>query len=296
MGGRLQVESEIGIGSTFFFSAPFTLAPGVADVAEEMEPPADSNVPFTEALVSLGRRGVSILLADDSNDNIYVIRAYLRQPGVALDVVKNGQEALDAFKQGDYDVVLMDMEMPVMDGYTATRAIREWENTQGRSHTPVLALTAYALHSEVRKTTAAGCTAHLTKPIRRPVLIDAIYQHTLHVLRETEMDAPETVPLNVDDEMNALKPVYLQSIEANIDAISEAVGREDYTVARKLGHQMAGSGGAYGFPEITKLGRALENAAKEENGADVRIHLAELGKHVRTSVANSGIVNKFGRS
>jgi PAS domain S-box-containing protein len=281
MGGRLQVESEIGIGSTFFFTAPFTLAPGVADVAEEMEPPADSNVPFTEALVSLGRRGVSILLADDSNDNIYVIRAYLRQPGVALDVVKNGQEALDAVKQGDYDVVLMDMEMPVMDGYTATRAIREWENTQGRSRTPVLALTAYALHSEVRKTSAAGCTAHLTKPIKRPVLIDAIYQHTLHVLRETEMDAPETAPLNVDAELDALKPVYLQSIKANLDAISEAVDREDYTVARKLGHQMAGSGGAYGFPEITKLGRALENAAKEENGDDIRMHLAELGKHVR---------------
>jgi HPt (histidine-containing phosphotransfer) domain-containing protein len=127
-------------------------------------------------------------------------------------------------------------------------------------------------------------------------LIDAIYQHTLHVLRETEMDAPETAPLNVDAELDALKPVYLQSIKANIDAISEAVDREDYTVARKLGHQMAGSGGAYGFPEITKLGRALENAAKEENGADVRIHLAELGKHVRTSVANSGIVNKFGKS
>jgi PAS domain S-box-containing protein len=296
MGGRLQVESEVGIGSTFFFTAPFTVAPGLADEAEEVEPPADANLPFAEALISLGRRGVSILLADDSNDNIYVIRAYLRQPGVVLDVVKNGQEALDAFKQREYDVVLMDMEMPVMDGYTATRGIREWENTQGRSRTPVLALTAYALHGEVRKTTAAGCTAHLTKPIKRPVLIDAIYQHTLHVLRETEMDAPETAPINVDDEMKALKPVYLQSIEANIDAISEAVGREDYTIARKLGHQMAGSGGAYGFPEITKLGRALEKAAKEENGADVRIHLAELGKHVRTSVADSGIVNKFGRT
>jgi PAS domain S-box-containing protein len=290
MGGRLQVESEIGIGSTFFFSAPFTVAPGVAD---ETEAPADSNIPFTEALVSLGRRGISILLADDSDDNIYVIRAYLRQPGVALDVVKNGQEVLDAFKQREYDVVLMDMEMPVIDGYTATRAIREWENTQGRSRTPVLALTAYALHGEVRKTTAAGCTAHLTKPIKRPALIDAIYQHTLHVQRETGMDAPETTPLNVDDEMNALKPAYLQSIAANIDAISEAVGREDYTVARKLGHQMAGSGGAYGFPEISKLGRALEKAAKEENGAHVRGHLAELGKHVRASGADSGIVNKF---
>jgi CheY-like chemotaxis protein/HPt (histidine-containing phosphotransfer) domain-containing protein len=296
MGGRLQVESEIGIGSTFFFTAPFTVAPGVADEAKEVDLPAASNVPFTEALVSLGRRGVNILLADDSDDNIYVIRAYLRQPGVALDVVKNGQEALDAFKQRDYDVVLMDMEMPVMDGYTATRGIREWENTQGRSRTPVLALTAYALHGEAQKTAAAGCTAHLTKPLKRPVLIDAIYQHTLHVLRETGMDAQETAPLNVDDEMDALKPGYLQSIEGNIDAISEAVGREDYTVARKLGHQMAGSGGAYGFPEITKLGRALENAAKEGNGDDVRIHLAELDRHVRTSRADSGIVNKFGRS
>jgi PAS domain S-box-containing protein len=295
MGGRLQVESEIGIGSTFFFTAPFTVAPRLADEAEEVEPPAASNVPFTEALVSLGRRGVSILLADDSSDNIYVIRAYLRQPGIGIDIVKNGQEALDAFKQGDYDVVLMDMEMPVMDGYTATRAIREWENTHGRSSTPVLALTAYALHSEVRKTTTAGCTAHLTKPIKRPVLIDAIYQHTLHVQREVARETPETIPLNVDDEMDALKPVYLQGIRTNIEAISEAASRKDYTIARKLGHQMAGSGGAYGFPEITKLGRALEKAAKEESGDDIRCHLTELSKHVQASDAAAGIVKKFGR-
>jgi PAS domain S-box-containing protein len=286
MGGRIQVESEVGVGSTFSFTVPFTIPPQATDGAGEMEIPETPKIPFAEALTSMGHRGVSILLADDSNDNIYVIRAYLRQPGIQLEVVKNGQEALDAFKQAGYDLVLMDMEMPIMDGYTATRAIREWEEKEGRSRTPILALTAYALQSEVQKTAAAGCTAHLTKPIKRPVLIDAIYQYTLQVQREVSVETQDTTSLSVEDEMNALKPAYLQGIRANIDAISDAIGREDYVIARKLGHQMAGSGGAYGFPEITKLGKALEKAAKEEHRDDVRNHLVELMNHVQASEAD----------
>jgi PAS domain S-box-containing protein len=280
MGGRIQVESELGIGSTFFFIVPFTIAPQLADGKAQVEAPAASVIPFGEALTSLGRRGIRVLLADDSNDNIYVIRAYLRQPGLVLDVVKNGQEALDAFKQGHYDVVLMDMEMPVMDGYTATRAIREWEIKQGRAITPVMALTAYALQGEVQKTAAAGCTAHLTKPIKRPALIDAIYQQTVTIQRESLMAAEQTSDIDIEDEMNALKPAYLEGIRANLVALGEAIVQSDYTLARKLGHQMAGSGGAYGFPEISKLGKALEKAATAENGEDLRRHLAELSEQV----------------
>ncbi|HTF61760.1 MAG TPA: response regulator [Edaphobacter sp.] len=289
MGGQIEVESKVGTGSTFFCTVPFTLAPRPVDsTAGSEQPVVKANL--TQELESLGRREIRVLLADDNDDNIYVIRAYLRQPGLVLDVAKNGQEALDTFKRGHYDVVLMDIEMPVMDGYAATRAIRQWERVEGRSSTPVLALTAYALKGEVQKTITAGCTEHLTKPVKRSVLVDAIYQHSLQVERGAVAVPQAAQTVGVDDEMNVLKPAYLQGIRANIEAILAAVDQEDYVVARKLGHQMAGSGGAYGFPEITKLGKALEKAGSEESGDAIRGHLKALAHYVGTDEGGAGAV------
>ncbi|MBP9532329.1 MAG: response regulator, partial [Syntrophaceae bacterium] len=92
------------------------------------------------------------------------------------DEAVNGEEAVALFQSGPYDLVLMDMQMPVMDGYTATRVIRRWEEEQGRDRTPVIALTAYALKEDAAKSEAAGCDTHLTKPIKKAVLLEAIRQ------------------------------------------------------------------------------------------------------------------------
>jgi CheY-like chemotaxis protein len=80
----------------------------------------------------------------------------------------------------------MDMQMPVMDGYTATARIRQWEQAQGRPPIPIIALTANALHDEVNRSLAAGCTAHLTKPIKKVILMEAITQHTHKVRHESQ--------------------------------------------------------------------------------------------------------------
>ncbi len=81
---------------------------------------------------------------------------------------------MEKFKSGRYDLVLMDMQMPVMDGYTATRTIREWESQSGLKPTPIIALTAFALKEEMQKSLDAGCNAHLTKPIKKATLLEAI--------------------------------------------------------------------------------------------------------------------------
>ncbi len=119
-----------------------------------------------------------ILLADDSGDNRLLIQAYLKNFPFQLDLAENGEQALHKFQAGAYDLVLMDMQMPVMDGYTATAKIREWERQQKLPPTPVLALTAYALKEEIQKSLDAGCTAHLTKPIKKAVLLEAIKQYS----------------------------------------------------------------------------------------------------------------------
>ena len=133
------------------------------------EPAASPEAPVVE--------GLSILVAEDSEDNAELLRAYLRATPHRVEVVENGSYAVDRFQRHRFDLVLMDMQMPVMDGYTATARIRAWEIAQGRAPVPILALTAYALTGDDRKSLEAGCTAHLTKPIKKQVLLEALARH-----------------------------------------------------------------------------------------------------------------------
>jgi signal transduction histidine kinase/DNA-binding response OmpR family regulator len=121
---------------------------------------------------------LSILLVEDVEDNRLLMEAYLKKTPYRLDVAENGEVACGKFKAGSYDLVLMDMQMPVMDGYAATREIRGWERANHRPPTPILALTAHALQDDAEKSLEAGCTAHLTKPIQKAILLAAILEHT----------------------------------------------------------------------------------------------------------------------
>src|SRR5207237_576104 len=95
-----------------------------------------------------------------------------------VEIAENGAIAFEKFTTGEYDLVLMDRQMPVMDGLTATRAIREWERQNHRAPTSIIALTASALRGDQEKFVAAGCTAYLTKPIKQDVLLQAIKEHS----------------------------------------------------------------------------------------------------------------------
>ena len=117
-----------------------------------------------------------ILLVEDLEDNRDVVALFLKDTPYQIDMAENGAVALQKFQTGRYDLVLMDMQMPVMDGLTATAAIREWERAQQRRPTPIVALTANAFKEEADKCLAAGCTAHLTKPIKKKTLLTAIAQ------------------------------------------------------------------------------------------------------------------------
>jgi PAS domain S-box-containing protein len=121
------------------------------------------------------RRPLRILLVEDSRDNRMLIQAYLKEFPYQLDMAENGQVAIEKFTRSRYDLVLMDMQMPVMDGYTATREIRLWEREQNRAATPIAALTASALGEDARNTLEAGCTAHLSKPVKKAQLLRLIH-------------------------------------------------------------------------------------------------------------------------
>ena len=119
-------------------------------------------------------RSLRILLVEDSPDNQVLIQSYLKNTIHRVDLADNGQIGVAKFQNGHYDLILMDMQMPVMDGITATRTIRRWEQEQGLPAVQIIALTALALKEESARIFEAGCNAHMTKPLKRTTLLELL--------------------------------------------------------------------------------------------------------------------------
>jgi CheY-like chemotaxis protein len=115
------------------------------------------------------------LVVDDCPDNRILLAAFLKKAGWQIDQAENGEEAVRKVVAGKYDVVLMDIQMPIMDGYDAVRQIRQWERVSRAPRTPIIALTAYVLNDAVNKSIEAGCDIHLGKPVQCPALLATIH-------------------------------------------------------------------------------------------------------------------------
>ncbi|NJL59259.1 MAG: response regulator [Desulfobacteraceae bacterium] len=137
MHGEIRVESELGIGSTFYFTARFSLC---QDSAEDIQ-----HAECTESEIGKDISPLRILLAEDNESNRLLFGFYLKDFSHHIDMAENGRICVDKYKSGHYDIVFMDIDMPIMDGYAATDAIRNWEKEQNLTHVPIIALTAHAL-------------------------------------------------------------------------------------------------------------------------------------------------------
>jgi two-component system sensor histidine kinase/response regulator len=140
-------------------------------------------------------RPLEILIADDSPDNRALIRAYLKNTPYRLEEAADGEEAVNKFIAGKFDLVLMDIQMPIVDGYEAASTIRGWERANNRRRTPIVALTASALEEAVHRSKSAGCDTHVTKPVKKSTLLhairDAIEVNELNIERAKVADIKE---------------------------------------------------------------------------------------------------------
>ena len=174
MGGSIQVESRQGIGTKFTIDLSF-------DIALKEEVYGSEDTIESSAIHTI--KGKRILLVEDNELNAEIAKTVLEDVGALITRAENGQQALELFKEkpaGTFDVILMDLMMPVMDGYTATRKIRELERSDAKT-VPIIAMTANAFQEDAEKCIAVGMNAHLAKPLDIEKVKKTICEHTIEL-------------------------------------------------------------------------------------------------------------------
>ncbi len=223
-----------------------------------------------------------ILIVDDMKESRRLLKHFLKETPYTLLTAKNGIEAIAAVKKEDHiSLILMDMEMPVMDGYTATRTIRSMITS---SKIPIIAMTAHEGEREVQQCLRAGCTGYLSKPVTRQTIMKMLSEH---------LKIPETIShrnqepgecmsgvVEIDPDIAELVPGFLNNRKGDTAKISRLLEEGNLEEIRIIGHSMAGSAGGYGFPEIGKIGKAIEAAALTSRIEDIKKANSTLAEYL----------------
>ena len=249
LGGRISVDSEAGKGSRFSLELPLPLdgaAPELLTMEGDLIDYARADFAITSTAVpELHGR---VLLAEDGPDNQRLLSAYLKQAGLSVTVASDGREAVELAMKRDFDLVLMDIQMPVMDGVAATTMLRAAGFAQ-----PIVALTANVMKADVQRYRDAGCNGVLAKPIDR----DQFYQ-----MIATHVAGAGCVPALDDSgyqqEMAALTAQFRAGLPAQIDAIRAALRHSDWPALKSLIHTLKGTAGSYGYGRLTDLAAEVD--------------------------------------
>ena len=253
MGGSIWVDERYKDGARFNFTIFLPQA------TEEARGTKTAKVMKAKSAAGV-ESGTRILVVEDNQENIVLLQAYLESLSVSLDFAYNGVEGVSKRQQNQYDLVLMDLQMPVMDGYTATRQIRAWEKAAGVAPVPIIAVTAHALSGDAAASLEAGCVAHLTKPLERADLIDAVAKYALRPAQRKD---------NVTNMIEARRPLFVANRWLDLEKMRAALIAQDFAAIQKIAHNCKGTGKGYGFPQITELGALLESAAKARNEEEI---------------------------
>lgn len=271
LGGTLELDPEYHAGALFRVTIP------LRRVAEH----GDLPVPATG--IAPGPLRGNVLLADDTAELRDLVALYISAiaPDVRVVSVENGARAVERALIDDFDLIVMDLQMPEMDGFSAAQLLRA-SGYRG----PMIALTANALSEDRDRCLVAGFDAFITKPIDARVLGDA-----LHTCLSDTGAVNDTLAWADMPELTALKLRFVDSLAARCDAMDAASALGDWHGVAGIAHQLKGSGGNFGFPELTECAGMLEQAAR---GGDVPTAvrlLAALGTMIESIVDDAGMAS-----
>lgn len=292
MGGTLDVRSRLGQGSTFELSLPAPTPSDVPCVSAEELRQALPDPEVRRKILIRSLAGRTILLAEDAPDNQTLIRMILERAGATVHLAVDGLAAVNEARSRPFDLILMDMQMPRMDGYDAAHSLRE-----AGFHQPILALTAHSSKSDREECIRAGCNDYLTKPIQPDVLIQTIVEYLGHTdpddaaapaatASADHADAATDTANHADAGAGADAPIhshllgdpiyreivqqFVMDLPQRLAALEQAANAAVWDELIRLAHQLKGAGGGYGFDPITENARVLEAAAKAADAEAVR--------------------------
>jgi signal transduction histidine kinase/CheY-like chemotaxis protein/HPt (histidine-containing phosphotransfer) domain-containing protein len=285
LGGDISVKSVPNVGSVFTLELSGGPMQGVQllhGVTESILAPVHSPAATIEQNITLNGR---ILFAEDGLDNQRLISTHLRKAGAQVTIAPNGQVALQLMTSERFDLVLMDMQMPVLDGYGAASKLRQRGYKQ-----PIIALTAHAMADDRAKCLQAGCTDYLTKPIDRDKLLRTVASYLKDITPEPDSESqpagapvapPASTPQSAsgahqsiyesDPQMKELIEGYIQRLPVEVAKLTELMQTDEIESLRRVVHQLKGSGGGYGFAQLTELA-ALADKSIKEGAAMERVH------------------------
>lgn len=202
-----------------------------------------------------------ILLVEDNLMNQKFMSHILKRLGATFEIASDGKDAIEKIKSNHYDLVLMDVQMPVMDGLEATKYIRQELKL---IDLPIIALTAHAMKGDKEKCLAAGCNGYIPKPIDQQKLVTEI----MNVIKKSEPSYDEISPYFQGfsrEEIIQLRTDYINQLRKDIEELDKKLSPKEFESFRYFGHNIKGNGVAYGFPEISKFGEKIELASESQD-------------------------------
>jgi signal transduction histidine kinase/DNA-binding NarL/FixJ family response regulator len=269
LGGDISVDSTPGKGSTFTVS--IDTGPLMIDdfVYENDLPVSEPDATDTLEMPMLEGR---VLLVDDVEDNQKLISFFVNKTGAQVDIASNGQQALDMIQFTSYDLVLMDMQMPVMDGIEATRQIRAHQFNM-----PVVMLTANAYREDRKRCEQAGASGFLSKPVSNQQ-INEVLVHYLQPYKQTDKNVAPIYSALLDSapELQDIVNRFVYYLPEKITTLEDSFNQQDWSVLGNLLHDLKGTAGNMGFVEIYSCTVEMETCLKSMEYEMLHEHLAEL--------------------
>lgn len=282
LGGSITVESEAGAGSKFQFSINTGSLAGIdmLQAPDDIKPITALNEQTPFEVVQLEGK---VLLAEDGIDNQRLFSAYMSKAGLDVTVVENGSLAVEKALSGDFDLILMDMQMPVMGGLEATTILR------GAAYTkPIVTVTANVMTEDIEQYLAAGCTDYLSKPIDRDKFFQMLgkYLKPAKSMNASGKKATEKKSIERMDFFQELAKKFLAGLPDTLMKMNEAEQLHDWAALGRIAHTLKGTAGTFGFPQLTELAGHLNAAIKAaQDESAITQSFAELRQGIETALA-----------